>query len=545
MLLPFQTAQQRVLICGGGVAALEAMLALRELAPGLVRVAVLAPEDEFVYAPAAVGGPFGAGHAERFALADLVERAGATLVRGELAAVDVDGHGVLTSEGAVIDYDSLLIACGARREEALPGAIAFAGPGDAARIEALLDELDAGRCRRVVFAVPAGVGWALPVYELALLTATHVASRGLDAHLTLVTPEEAPLAMFGREASDAVEALLAERGVRVHTRRFPIALYLSQLLLSPPQGMVPADSVVTVPRPAGRPISGLPQDRDGFVRTDAYGRVAGAEGRLRSRRHHRLPGQAGWPCRPAGRRGRRRDRRPGGRRHRAGAVQPGPARPPGHRRRSALPAWRPHRTARRLERGADAVVVARQQNCRALPGARAGARPRGAASALGLTPYLVATRWKYASDAMRLKAAIAEASVCRRQSTDLQLLSSRPSVSKYDIALICGERLTVRAASSSHAARCPGTPPPPTPTRRSGSAACGRPPRRGRARRCRRTSARQPCAMRPSCSRRRRSAAHAGGHPRPHTVRGRFDRRATAAGPGISGAATPGRDGRA
>ena len=47
----------RVLIAGGGVAALEAALTLRELAEGRMRVELLAPEPQFWYRPLAVAEP--------------------------------------------------------------------------------------------------------------------------------------------------------------------------------------------------------------------------------------------------------------------------------------------------------------------------------------------------------------------------------------------------------------------------------------------------------------------------------------------------------
>ncbi len=55
----------RVVIAGGGVAALEALLALGELAPGLVSAELIAPESEFTYRPLAVTEPFGAGPTRR------------------------------------------------------------------------------------------------------------------------------------------------------------------------------------------------------------------------------------------------------------------------------------------------------------------------------------------------------------------------------------------------------------------------------------------------------------------------------------------------
>lgn len=48
-----------VVIAGGGVAGLEALLALSVLAKGLVDVELVSPTDEFVYRPLLVAEPFG------------------------------------------------------------------------------------------------------------------------------------------------------------------------------------------------------------------------------------------------------------------------------------------------------------------------------------------------------------------------------------------------------------------------------------------------------------------------------------------------------
>ena len=50
-----------VLIAGGGVAALEAALTLREVGEGRARIELLAPEPSFWYRPVAVAEPFGLG----------------------------------------------------------------------------------------------------------------------------------------------------------------------------------------------------------------------------------------------------------------------------------------------------------------------------------------------------------------------------------------------------------------------------------------------------------------------------------------------------
>ena len=49
----------RVVIAGGGVAGLEAMLAIRDLGGDLVDVELLSPEHHFWYRPLSVAEPFG------------------------------------------------------------------------------------------------------------------------------------------------------------------------------------------------------------------------------------------------------------------------------------------------------------------------------------------------------------------------------------------------------------------------------------------------------------------------------------------------------
>lgn len=66
---------KHVLIAGGGVAALEAMVALRDLAGELVEVELISPDLDFLYRPLSVGEPFGVGDVLRFDLTSLARGA--------------------------------------------------------------------------------------------------------------------------------------------------------------------------------------------------------------------------------------------------------------------------------------------------------------------------------------------------------------------------------------------------------------------------------------------------------------------------------------
>jgi sulfide:quinone oxidoreductase len=264
----------RVLIAGGGVAALEAMIALRHLAEERVDLTLLAPDSVFTYRPLAVAEPFGLGEVERFPLANLAAGCGATFEQAGLSLVFPDERKAHTTRGRAFEYEALLLAFGVRLHDALPGAVTFGGPDDMRAVEQLLGDLEEGLVRRVVFAVPSAVGWTLPLYELALLTAERAAESDRSVEVTLVTPEEQPLAAFGTEASETIRSLLTERGIELRTGAHPRSFADSQLQIvsGPP---VVADRVLTLPRLEGRRIKGVPHDTDGFIPTDAHGRVEG------------------------------------------------------------------------------------------------------------------------------------------------------------------------------------------------------------------------------------------------------------------------------
>ena len=67
----------RVVIVGGGVAALESALALAQLAPERTDLTLIAPNPEFVYRPMTVREPFARGAAARYPLRRIARDAGA------------------------------------------------------------------------------------------------------------------------------------------------------------------------------------------------------------------------------------------------------------------------------------------------------------------------------------------------------------------------------------------------------------------------------------------------------------------------------------
>jgi sulfide:quinone oxidoreductase len=115
----------------------------------------------------------------------------------------------------------------------------------------------------------------LPLYELALNMADHLRTREVsDFELTIVTPESAPLAVFGKEGSEVVQERLEEAGIRLLTATHPVAAESGGLTVVP-HGYVHADRVIALPRLEGLPPDGVPCDDAGFIPTDEFGQVKG------------------------------------------------------------------------------------------------------------------------------------------------------------------------------------------------------------------------------------------------------------------------------
>ena len=268
-----------MLVAGGGVAGLEALLALRDLAGDRVALTLLAPERQFTYRPMAVAVPFARGHMQRRDLADVARSRGAEFVRGELAEVDVAGSSALTTDGRTLDYDALLVAVGASSEPAYSRVTTWTPELDQEVFGGLLADLEEGYAKRVTFVVPPNVAWPLPAYELALMTAWDARDMGQDdVQVTVYTPEDAPLGIFGTGATAALREDLEEAGIEVVTgvrvEEDPDAP--ARLVAEPGSRRLDAHRVIALPQALARGIGGLPLNERGFILTDGHGRVEGA-----------------------------------------------------------------------------------------------------------------------------------------------------------------------------------------------------------------------------------------------------------------------------
>ena len=110
------------------------------------------------------------------------------------------------------------------------------------------------------------------------MTQRRAVERGLrELELTVITPEEAPLAIFGPAASDAVAELLAGRGIVVETGSRAHEGDDGELILTPGDRRFGPAEVVALPEMDGPATPGLPGDERGFIPIDDHARVHGVE----------------------------------------------------------------------------------------------------------------------------------------------------------------------------------------------------------------------------------------------------------------------------
>ena len=271
------TNRFHLLIVGGGVAGLEAAFAMREFAGDLVRVTIVAPNDEFVYHPMSIAEPFSSGWARHYSLPELADRAGAELLQDALVEVDPAEQQVRTVGGAELSYDALLLCLGASSHARYEHATTLDNGHMDELLHGLVQDIEGGYAHSLAIVVPDPMPWPLPGYELSLMASERAWDMQTDLLVTLLTPEDAPLASFGAEASRGVAQLLQERKIELVTSAHCDIPRAKTIRIHPGDRSLEVDRVIALPELRGPAIAGLPHDRAGFIPIDQYAAVTGVE----------------------------------------------------------------------------------------------------------------------------------------------------------------------------------------------------------------------------------------------------------------------------
>ncbi|MFZ0388783.1 MAG: FAD-dependent oxidoreductase [Solirubrobacteraceae bacterium] len=266
-----------VLIAGGGVAGLEAAFALQYLASDRVRVRVVSLGTDFVYRPLAIGEPFNRSHAAHIPLRELVAEAGAELISDALVGVDGTTRRAQLASGAEIGYDALLVATGATIDPIRAHVTGFDDACIDQLLHGLVQDIEEGYLHRLAVIIPVPPPWPLPAYELALMASERAWDMQVQLEVTLVTPERAPLELFGPVASRALTTLLGERRIEVITSAWCEVPRSRSVVVHPGGGELQFDRIVALPTLCGPDLGGLPRDAGGFLPVDEYGHVRGAD----------------------------------------------------------------------------------------------------------------------------------------------------------------------------------------------------------------------------------------------------------------------------
>lgn len=252
------THRFKVLIAGSGVAALEAVMALRDLAGERVQITLLTPDSQFVYRPMTVREPFSGPLARHYPLRRLIDDFELDHHVGSLASVDPGARTVTTTgEAKTLEYDALLLAIGAQQGRRLPHALNLDDRSLDEQLHGLIQDVEEGMSKRLAFVVPPGPCWPLPIYELALMTARRAYDMGLATLVTIVTPERAPLAIFGEAASDAVAQELRAYRVATILGADCTVTDAGQLLVQQGRRELPVDRIIAMPELHGPTIPGI------------------------------------------------------------------------------------------------------------------------------------------------------------------------------------------------------------------------------------------------------------------------------------------------
>lgn len=269
----------RVLIAGAGVAALETVMALRSLAGDRVALALIAPEDDFVYHPIAATEPYAVGRMRRIPLERMLADAGAQRFSLNVSAVNPTFRLVSTTGGREFEYDELVLALGADPVAVVPHATTWDDRTGADTLGGLLRDFELGYSRSLAVVIPGGPVWPLRGYELALFFTLDARAMGLEIQTWLVTPERSPMEMLGSQAVESVSDALRDAGVEVvFAEQVQVEPGERVVLAAHPSGRrVEVDRVVALPALRGRPIPGVPVEEHGFVEVDEHCRVRGLE----------------------------------------------------------------------------------------------------------------------------------------------------------------------------------------------------------------------------------------------------------------------------
>ncbi len=296
-----EAKRPRIVVAGGGCAALEAILTIRErLGERPADLCLIAPNRTFRFRPLSAVAEFATHPPHELPLDEVAASLGARLVHDRVALVDETRMAVLTHDGDWVGFDRLLLAVGVRSAAVPAPLLAWPAEGDPSLLRDLVDRAVRGEVGSVGVAVPATSGWPIAAYELALILAHAARAQGAAVRVTLLTEERRPLAAFGATAGEIVDGELERAGVevvggvrvrerelerpapRAPHRRPPAGARAARGEAEPVEVVADGrrmrfDAVIALPAGIGPDIGGVADDARGYIEVDEHGLTIGSE----------------------------------------------------------------------------------------------------------------------------------------------------------------------------------------------------------------------------------------------------------------------------
>ncbi|MCH7512075.1 MAG: NAD(P)/FAD-dependent oxidoreductase [Chloroflexi bacterium] len=216
-------AEQTIVVLGGGVGGVVAASELQSRLKERARIVLVERNLQQSFPPSYLWVMTGERKPQAITRdISRLERKGIEVVAGELRSIDLSQKTV-DVDGREIAYDALIVALGAElAPDAVPGladAHSYYHLAGAERLRDVLATFESGRVALVV----AGLPFKCPAapYEGAMLLESYFHKRHVrhNVELALYTPEPAPMAVAGPDAGEAIQGMLAHKGIAYHPGR--------------------------------------------------------------------------------------------------------------------------------------------------------------------------------------------------------------------------------------------------------------------------------------------------------------------------------------
>ncbi len=109
------------------------------------------------------------------------------------------------------------------------------------------------------------------------MTAGRAYDMNIELKVTIVTPEDSPLAIFGQDASNAVTELLERSNIQTINSAYAEVPSSGEIVINPGDRRLPVDRVIALPELYGPCVRGIPLSEHGFLRVNPHGRVLDVE----------------------------------------------------------------------------------------------------------------------------------------------------------------------------------------------------------------------------------------------------------------------------